>query len=300
MLNKVNVLRNAALKLEGIDVKLSLSLMEMALIERPNGPYIKSKINFYRKQLAQEESSYSQLHELIASGRLAVVPIGFRCFTKISLREDFGIDQPSLPFDSGFFSPQSVINILQEGRVNLRYDGETINHAVCIKTEGTGQEGNFISFEESSYDFINEKVKNHEALKNNKYLDTSRGYYTLDKDHGYVLAHYNWHSLASHERSKGIVDPEVNLKNINDILNKRLNRMNDLCHQAEQVLFVYCNTQDFSYLEIGDDRFNLEDMERLSIFLREKYGDKCVVQSINSPHQLKDILMQFVACNDIS
>lgn len=50
-----------------------------------------------------------------------------------------------------------------------------------------------IKFVESSYEEINILKTNGYS---NKYLDFTKGYYTLLKGYGYVFAHYNWHKSS--------------------------------------------------------------------------------------------------------
>ena len=50
-----NFLKNAAIKLEGNDLKLSLELMKMAHLLKPNGPLIKKKLAAYQKILTSQK-----------------------------------------------------------------------------------------------------------------------------------------------------------------------------------------------------------------------------------------------------
>lgn len=42
------------------------------------------------------------------SGGLAVVPIGYRYYTKPKIVDALGLSQPSMPFDNGLFLPQQL------------------------------------------------------------------------------------------------------------------------------------------------------------------------------------------------
>ena len=98
-------------------------------------------------------------------------------------------------------------------------------------------------------------------IKNiNKYLDSTFGYYTLDLDNEFVLAHYNWHIFADKDKLKGIYDPILNIKNINNILNRRIERMLNKCNTAKYILLIFGEAQEYKYMMIDDCHFDLEDV----------------------------------------
>ena len=59
------------------------------------------------------------------------IPCGFRCFTEGVMREKFGIQQISLPFDSGFFNASSIIKLMEKDEFEINLN----NTNPCIKTE---------------------------------------------------------------------------------------------------------------------------------------------------------------------
>jgi hypothetical protein len=54
----------------------------------------------------QQPNAAAKLQQLVRDGDVAIIPAGFRCFTKMRLAKTLGIRQPSLPFDNGFFPPR--------------------------------------------------------------------------------------------------------------------------------------------------------------------------------------------------
>lgn len=244
-LNKkeINSIRDAALSLEKTDVKLAYNLMKIAFKNRPDGPLIKSKLKVYAEKLKKIPVSKSdfKLKEMVDSGNVAIIPIGFRCFTKNFIAHKLKIVQASLPFDSGFFPPESIASVLNNPKINLKFpDINLNNHTVCIKNERYNDSnlGIVTQFKKSTYHEIDSIVDSGNCSKINSYLDSTYGYYTVDLQHKFVLAHYNWHKLSNPFKSKGITDPEKNIENINQILNKRIERMFELCNSAKYIFFI--------------------------------------------------------------
>jgi hypothetical protein len=63
-----NFLKSAAIKLEGNDLKLSLELMKMAHLLKPNGPLIKKKLAAYQKILTSQKKSSDHSHSCRPAG----------------------------------------------------------------------------------------------------------------------------------------------------------------------------------------------------------------------------------------
>lgn len=78
--------------------------------------------------LNPEDEAQLRLQKLLADGELAIVSAGFRCFTKIELSKQLGIDQESLTFDSGFFPPAALARMLESDVIDL-----SKGHTACIK-----------------------------------------------------------------------------------------------------------------------------------------------------------------------
>lgn len=180
------------------------------------------------------------------------IPCGFRCYTKKKMSKKFNIEQASLPFDSGFFTPLSIIKFMENDvEINLE------NTNPCIKTEHfikDKKEG--IKFEEVNYNLINEFIK--ENGYNNSYLDSSKGYYTLVKKYGFILAHYNWHPSADSVRSKNITNPEENIEIINETFNRRKTRLLELIDNSSQInLYLYQARTLF--VQINNTTHNIKD-----------------------------------------
>jgi hypothetical protein len=269
----IDAIRDLAVTFEKNDLQVAYELMTIAHNERPNGPFIKNKFLEYKQQLESPIENIKLL-SLLGSGDIAIIPIGFRCHTKMMLKDKLGFSQASLPFDSGFFSPHSVASIFESPRIEMIFSDEK-TQTVCEKYENYNEEskGKGIKFELSSYQKIDDIVSSKNMPRINQYLDSTFGYYTLDKKHKFILAHYNWHAFSEDVKSKGVRNPEDNLTLINEMLQSRIERMLELCHRAKYIFFVYLN-QNGDYIKIGDEFFDLTDYSELEACLDSKYDFK--------------------------
>jgi len=232
-----------------------------------------------------------KLRKLLASGDVVIVPVGFRCFTKEILYRRLGISQPSLPFDVGFFPPVSVANLLRNKKLDLSFD-DPLSHAVCIKTENHVDEkyGLGIRFETTTYDQIDSIVKDRTQDDINRYLDSTFGYYTLDKKNNFVLAHYNWHRFADKKQSNGISDPKLNLRFINELMNRRLQRLFDMCERAKIIFFVYDETQGYRYMAVDDSYYDLIDLDPIKLEAESQFKAKTVVMKLKDVATARQML----------
>lgn len=294
MKNKlIDAIRDLAIQYEAVDMEGALELMGVALRHRPNGAVIAAKVREYQAALGHLDEDRSVLRALLTERKLAVVPIGFRCHTAMELKKRFGIQQPSLPFDSGFFPPQAIARVLKNPRVALKYQDGGSTHGVCLKREAyiDPVHGLGIKFETKTYDYIDSSVKSLRGSDINQYLDTTFGYYTLDKKFDFVLAHYNWHPLATRKNALRIFDPEVNLEYINNLLNKRIERMLEICHAAEHVVFVYFENQGYNHMQIDDRFYSLFDFSDLEEACEERFGKKYSILNISDLESPKDLIL---------
>lgn len=217
------------------------------------------------------------LGKLVASGDLAIVSAGFRCFTKTELTKQLGIKQESLAFDSGFFPPVTVARMLDNDVIN-----PTAGHTACIKTENFQHQdmGLGIKFEPSTYAEIDALATAPNMPGINSYLDNTFGYYTLDKANGYVLAHYNWHRFGAGKGGR-VHNVTANIKAIGELLTKRLNRIKQKCRDADKVLMVVGETQGYRHMTIGDHHFALDDFVPIMEAANRQFGSKCRVVSLD-------------------
>ncbi len=72
------------------------------------------------------------LQDLVKSGDLVIIPIGFKCETKSIISRVLDINQPSLPFDAGFFSPSSVTSILKNPKIYMDFNNKS-SYKICKK-----------------------------------------------------------------------------------------------------------------------------------------------------------------------
>lgn len=290
----VDVLRDLAIQYESTDLEIACDLMRVAHEARPNGPFIREKLNEYSTRLNPPNNSASalKLQKLVREGKVAIIPIGFRCFTKVEISNLLEISQPSLPFDSGFFPPYSVANVINNPLIKMDFLNKE-SQTVCIKYEAYKDPvlGDGIKFQKSSYDEIDSLVVSKDMKDINMYVDSTFGYYTLDLKHNFVLAHYNWHKFSDPNKSRGCTDPLVNLQNINNILNNRIRRMFDLCEVAENIFFIYHMAGNYNHMSIDDKHFDLQDLTPIRVAVNEKFKAQSFVittdEIINADNILK-------------
>ena len=198
------------------------------------------------------------------------IACGFRCYCKKQIKKNLKIKQPSLPFDSGFFSPNSIINFLEKDEVDINIKNTT----PCTKTEDFYHNDILgINFESSTYNKINNFIKKNGY--SNNYLDNTRGYYTLCKDYGFILAHYNWHASSRPRLNKGVVDPEENLKKINPILTRRKQRLLDLINTSDKINLCFYEDQNFEFMRIDQLSYSLSsDLNLLKSYFQDRFKNK--------------------------
>ncbi|MCE8421141.1 hypothetical protein LZ190_21160 [Rhodovulum sulfidophilum] len=284
--------------LEQTNLELALELMEMAQRARPDGPFINARVEKYQHCIEEiENRNRREINRLVTSGELAIIPAGFRCFTKAKLKEMIGLSQPSLPFDSGFFPPESIAKILSGGLVELKHpDPSAQTHQVCIKTENSeidGRKG--ISFTTSSYEEINQRVRDQSQGDINSFLDATFGYYTFDKSNGFVLAHYNWHKFAESDSGARKCNPAINLKHINKMLNHRIERMFEMCKLAKHIVFVLGETQGYSFMSVDEKLFEIMDTEKIFSSAAVAFGGRVRVLRLDEVNTATKILSLLAA-----
>ena len=289
----IDYIRNQAIINEKIDLKFSYDLMLIAHKSRPNGPFIKAKLNEYNSLLNFPNISLSgiKLREIVKEGKVAIIPIGFRSFTKQEIHKLLAISQPSLPFDSGYFPPISVASVINDPFINMD-NLDKSSQAVCIKYENHYDPalGLGIKFQKSSYEEIDFLAASKDSKCINKYLDSSLGYYTLDLKHNFILSQYNWHKYYDPKKSKGCADPLVNLKNINQTLNRRIERMFDMCESSEYILFIYQRPENYNYMSIGDRCFDLHDLTPINMAVKEKFNAQSFVITLDEFNNAENLL----------
>lgn len=249
----------------------------------------------YIEELSPKSEEQFKLIKLVENGEAAIIPIGFRCFTANMIKNKLGITQTSLPFNSGFFSPDAVASVLENPQINLEFNDDGQTHTVCIKNElNTDPKYGFgIKFSTSTYEEIDSIVTSRYIDSINKYLDSSFGYYTLDKKHKFVLAHYNWHPFADKSEPNGITSPCDNLPKINDILNKRIVRMLEMCDKAKHIFFIFGEGQNYKYMQIDNKYYMLNNFSKLNDICSKKFGSKFSIVNINDVKDLSEFLNKF-------
>jgi len=221
-------------------------------------------------EMQQTDTARQHLSELMKSGELAIIPVGFRCFTKIELEKQLGVDQETLVFDNGFFPPVAVARLLAGKTVDL-----DAGHTACIKFENhvDGNNGLGIRFVSSTYSEIDQLATSPDLPEINRFLDSTFGYYTLDVANRYVLAHYNWHSFgAVGDRVHNVAE---NVAATSEILTRRLERIMQRCYNARSILFVLGETQGYQYMQIDDEVHDLHNFAPIAQTTHDLFGEKC-------------------------
>lgn len=270
-LNAIKILAQAMRYETNGDFEAAYQAMKAANILRPNNAFIQGKVATYQNTIQKIANLKQQLN----TGELAIVPIGFRCFTKATLEAALSFNQPSLPFDFGFFPPQSLISILKCGDMNFSTTPSgQLRHEICRKLDNylCAVKGAGIHFETSTYQEVNRQVAEDQPTnKVNQWLDNTMAYYTLNLDHGYVLAHYNWHASAPALTNDDISDHSTRMQGINDMLARRMRRFIKICQNAKFVIFAYGETQGHNYMSIDDTTFDLADISGLHAATQEHF-----------------------------
>jgi len=193
------------------------------------------------------------------------IPVGYRCFTGLKMKA-YNLKVESLPFDSGFFPPQSIASVLKSGNMNLLLDDKTEpkNFSFCKKIK----DGN--SFQEISESEIEKQLK---GGYNNQFLDSTCGYYTLNKEHNFVLAHYLWHKSSKKYKTNYRNTIDI----ISDMFQRRLNRLNELCANHKNKFFIHYHRQPYNSVKINDNEYDLTDMDILKNQLTESFGENTLL-----------------------
>jgi hypothetical protein len=284
----IDLIRDAALALEYTDLELAQRLMQLAHSRRPSGIFIKNKLSRYNKKIS--EQSKQAIQKLVLKGELAIIPIGFRCYTKDWIKKNLNITQESLPFDVGFFSPFSVASILESQ--DFFKNGYT-SHNVCIKNENhiDNDRGKGIKFETTTYTEINKLVESRKGQDIHNYLDSTYGYYTLDNYHKFVLAHYNWHQFADISKSKGIFNPRENLPKIKTLLTRRFSRMKEKIEQAKLVVFIYLNKKDNQYMKIDKEFYALDELSLIEKACAKVLNKESIVLDVSEGENISSSVL---------
>lgn len=287
----VDILRDLAVRYELIDLEIAYDLMNIAYKARPNGLFIQRKLDMYKSKLNYQVPGKIKLNKLVKDGSVAIIPIGFRCHTKKKISELLGIAQPSLPFDSGFFPPFAVANVINDPLISMNFSDRK-SQTVCIKYENHNDSalGLGVKFQKSTYDEINSLATSKNLKDINMYLDSTFGYYTLDLKHKFVLAHYNWHKFSDPEKSKCCTDPELNLNNINAVLNKRIERMFNMCLNAKHVFFIFQRSGGYNYMCIDDNFFDLHDLDCIKLAVKKRFKAQSFVITDNEISNAENLL----------
>lgn len=232
----------------------------------------------------------NRLPPMLRSGEILVVPAGFRCYTKGLIQKALSFKQKSLPFDSGFFPPHSIASIVNDPEVHFVHEDEYLNYSVCLKKEQHKRNTRYgIKFTKSSHQEIERLISGKDKRKINACLDSTYGYYTLNHQHNFILAHYNWHRYAQTKYSQGGYSVKEIIHNINEIFSRRIDRLFSACEAAKYVFFVKGETQSYEFLEIDDTYFDLKDYTSLLSSVLSRFGKKSHILHFDTPEQFVEL-----------
>lgn len=93
------------------------------------------------------------------------------------------------------------------------------------------------------------------------------------KDYGCVLAHYNWHKSSE----KKITDPKRNLKIIEETINRRKERLENIIKNSN-TLHIYYDKASVEFIIINDEKFDLTTnvVKEFLILTFSKYDKKII------------------------
>ena len=115
----------------------------------------------------------------------------------------------------------------------------------------------------------------------------------LDKKYNYVLAHYNWHKFADFDRSSGQIEPKENLVKINELMNKRIQRLVNICKNAKIIFFVYDETQGYNFMAVNNTYYSLNDLDPIKAAAEDTFNAKSIIikaEEIKSPFHIMTII----------
>lgn len=206
------------------------------------------------------------INKYIKQKNIMVLAAGFRCYTGM-LKKRAGIINKSLPFDTGFFSPTSVVNVLTQPDIKLTPDMFT----PCEKIGDRGPRAVRISFNRTTYDHVD---RHFEQFKTNKIsvnhmIDTQGGYYMLCEPYQVVLAHW---VRAGQQK----IERESSLKQQCTMYNRRIDRMMNSIDQSDHVIVFYFKTHK-NRMDINGQSIDLTDFSSAENTLRKLHPRVTIV-----------------------
>ena len=219
------------------------------------------------------------------------IPTGYRCYNAMIMKK-YNLNGFTLPFDNGFFTPQSIVSVFKSRNMNLLLDDkkEPKNFSFCKKLKEVdsnrllSMDGD--SFQEISESEIDEQLK---GGYDNKLLDITRGYYTLNKEHNFVLAHYLCHKSSKKYKTNYRNTIDI----ISDMFQRRLNRLNELCTNHKNKFFIHYHRQPYNSVKINDNEYDLTDMDILKNQLTESFGENTLLCFSNFKKKNKNGIFYF-------
>jgi hypothetical protein len=263
----IELLQVQAEALETTDILTALQLIRIAHTSDPSQAAIAEQARAYA---ARERALRDALLQAVADQQIAIIPAGFRCYTKQRIRSLLGLSQASFPFDSGFFPPNAIASMIREPEIALNAEIPG-SYALCIKDDPVRAENGAkgIHFTRTTQHELDQQVQacSHQKTALNRYLDSTMGYYTLDERHQHILAHYNWHALSGRPS-----DLNENLQAINQILNRRLNRLFRTLEQCQSALFVVDHS-GYQVLTVDQTHYSITDTADLTCALSQRFPE---------------------------
>lgn len=195
------------------------------------------------------------------------IPVGYRCNTAQILKK-FKLMTKSLPFDTGYFPPESVARVIKSQNMQLVYDkhGKFGNVKLCEIIPGGG-------FKTTTENKLHKKIEDEGPSI--KLLGGNGGYYSCHTEHYYMLAHYLWHESSPIYKT----DYKNVILEVSEMFQRRLKRVNELCNTYNNRFFIYYIgvPAPVNTLTIDNVDHDLTDMSLLKNQLNESFGENTLL-----------------------
>lgn len=243
-------------------------------------------------------NKFSKFDQILVNS--CFIPIGYRCWTKNPLKK-YNLVSQSLPFDAGFFSPQSIVNILQTNDMSLLLKKNNDPKNFCFVKKEYFTDGRYLTkkddkkvvFEKDGECFvsISEETIDEDFGKTtgNQILDAKGGFFTLHKKHYYILAHFLWHRSSVHYKN----DFRNEINSISEMFKRRLQRLRNLCDSHRHKFFIYYQQQPYNSVIINNKSFDLTNINLIKNQLNKSFGKNTLLCFSNFKNENKEGIEYF-------
>jgi hypothetical protein len=82
------------------------------------------------------------------------------------------------------------------------------------------------------------------------------------------------------------------LSAINTILNRRIERMMEMCDKAKHVFLIFGETQNYKYIQINEEYFKLDDFEMLNQVCKKLFGSNFSIINMHNNSCASNLLKE--------